>query len=169
MKSFSVSVLFFLAFAIFETAVLSNILIIPAIPDFLLICSIYFSIQNGRLFGVSSGFVSGLFLDFLGSGPFGLNCLLRTIIGYAAGFFAKTLNINGLFFPLILGFSGTLLKSLLLWFISMFFPNVPTSISGFFSFRFIIELILNSVLTPITFKFLDIFKNALVLNPEKVS
>ena len=86
MKSFGISCLFLLGFVLFETAVLSNIVILPVVPDLLLICSLYFSLQNGRLFGVASGFTGGLFLDFVSACPFGFNCLLRTIIGYVAGF-----------------------------------------------------------------------------------
>ena len=167
MKSFGFAWLFFLGFALLESAVLSNILILPAVPDFILLCSLYFSLNNGRLFGACSGFASGLFLDFFCAAPFGYNCLLRTIFGYVAGLFSKTLNINGMFFPFILGAFSTLFKAFVLWLIAVFYPNVNVSYS-IFSISFGFELLLNSVLAPFVFKFLNIFKNGILLDLEKV-
>ena len=167
MKSFGIASLFFLGFALLETAILSNIIFLPAVPDFLLITSLYLSLQNGRLFGVSAGFMSGLILDFLGSVPFGLNCLFRTVFGYVAGLFNKSLNINGVFFPILLGSLATIFKAFLLWVISIFYPNLNL-IYTVFSFSFLFELLLNAILSPLVFRFLDIFKNSLTLNLEKV-
>ena len=167
-KSFSVSALILLCFVVFETAILSNILFLPSIPDFLLIVTLYLSVHNGRTFGVSSGFLSGLFLDFLSVSPFGLHCLLRTIIGYVAGIFNKTLNMQGVFLPVLIGFLATLLKTLLIFIISVFFPDsvVPYSL---LSKPFLFEIAANSLLTPLVFKFLDIFSGVILLDPEKVS
>ncbi|MBP3773347.1 MAG: rod shape-determining protein MreD [Treponema sp.] len=167
-KAFSISVLILLCFAVFESAILSNLLFLPAIPDFLLIFTLYVSVHNGRLFGVSAGFVSGLFLDSLSMSPLGLHCLLRTIIGYISGIFNKTLNMNGIFLPILIGFLGTLLKVLLIFVISVFFQDsvLPYSL---FSKTFLFELLANSLLTPLVFKFLDVFSNVILLNPEKVS
>ncbi|MBO6218855.1 rod shape-determining protein MreD [Treponema sp. UBA3813] len=167
-KSFFVSVLILLCVVIFETAILSNLLFLPAVPDLLLIVSLYLSVHNGKIFGVSSGFVSGLFLDFLSVSPFGLHCLLRTIIGYVMGIFNKTLNMNGIFLPILIGFIATLIKVLLVFVISVFFPDsvIPYSI---FSKAFLFELCANSILTPLVFKFLGSFSGMILLEPEKVS
>ncbi len=168
LKAFLISILFFICFALFETSILSNILVLPAIPDFLLIISVYLSIQNGRLFGVSSGFVSGLVMDFCSFSPFGLNCLLRTLIGYTAGIFNKTININGIILPALLGLLATVIKAALIAVISFFFPYVVHKYNLFSSY-FIFELVLNCILTPLVFRFLDIFKRVLLLNPEQVN
>ena len=82
LKSFSVSALILLCFSLLETAILSNISVLPAVPDLVLLCVLYFSLINGRMYGESTGFISGLFLDFLSGAPFGFNCVLRTLIGY---------------------------------------------------------------------------------------
>ncbi|MBQ4378220.1 MAG: rod shape-determining protein MreD [Treponema sp.] len=168
LKSFSVATLILLCFVVFETAILSNMLFLPSVPDLILIISLYLSVHNGKIFGVSSGFVSGLFLDFLSVSPFGLHSLLRTVIGYLAGIFNKTLNMQGIFLPVLIGFSATIFKTLLIFIISVFFPDsvVPYSL---LSRSFLFELAANSILTPFVFKFLDIFSNMLLLNPEKVS
>ena len=167
MKAFIFSCLFFLGFALFETAMVSNIVVLPAVPDFLLIVSLYFSLNNGRLFGVSSGFVSGLILDFFTAVPFGLNCLVRTVFGYVAGIFSKSLNVSGIFFPVLLGALATLLKAFILWLVFVFYPNVDVSYR-LFSSSFGFELLFNSILTPLIFKFLNIFKSGILLDPEKV-
>lgn len=168
LKSFAVSALILLCFVVFETAILSNAIFLPAVPDFLLIVTLYVSVHNGRLFGVSSGFVSGMLLDFLSVSPFGLNCLLRTIIGYIAGLFNKTLNMTGIFLPILIGFCATLLKILLVGIISVFFPDSVASYS-LFSKSFLFELTANSLLTPLVFRFLGVFDNIILLDPEKVS
>ena len=167
-KSFLVSVLILLCVVIFETAILSNMLFLPAVPDLLLIVSLYLSVHNGKVFGVSSGFVSGLFFDFLSVSPFGLHCLLRTIIGYLMGVFNKTLNMNGVFLPVLIGFVATLMKVLLVFIISVFFPDsiVPYAL---LSKAFLFELCANSILTPLVFKFLGLFSGMILLDPEKVS
>ncbi len=164
-KPFFSACLFFLGFALFEAAILSNLMFLPAIPDFLLLCSLYFSVQNGTLFGTTTGFVSGLFIDFLSTAPFGLNCLLRSIIGYTGGLFQKTLNINGVLLPMLLGFVATLVKACLLWIISLFYPlGIQTYV--LFSVTFVVELFLNTILAPITFRFLDLFAQFIVV--EKI-
>lgn len=142
-----------------ETAVLSNLLFLPAIPDLLLICILYFSVNKGSLFGEVSGFVSGVFIDFLSGSPFGLNCLYRTIIGYIAGFFKKMLNLKSVFVSILIGFIGTILKAVLIHLVSLFFPNYVNTYN-LFSMLFLFELIMNSILTPFIFKFLNCFEIA---------
>ncbi len=151
--------------ALLENAVLSNLMFLPAIPDISLLCIIYFAVHNGTLCGEGSGFISGIILDFLSAGPFGLNCLLRPIIGYIAGLFYKIVNIEGFLLPLFLGFLGTLLKALLLFVISLLYPNAMIYFNPF-SWQFLIQLGFNTILAPFVFMFLNIFKKSLVLKPE---
>ncbi|WP_178842325.1 rod shape-determining protein MreD [uncultured Treponema sp.] len=167
MKSFGISCLFFLGFSLLESAFLSNILILPAIPDLVLLCSLYLSLNNGRLFGSCAGFAGGLFLDFFSAVPFGLNCLLRTVFGYTAGLFSKTLNINGVFFPFLLGALSTIFKAVILWCITVFYPNVSIAREAV-SFSFGFEVLFNALLAPLVFKFLDVFKGELLLAVENV-
>lgn len=167
-RSIAISTLFFLCFALFETSILANMFFLPAVPDFLLLILIYVAVKNGRLYGTIAGFISGILLDFFSGCPFGLNCLLRTIVGYIAGLFTKTLNISGVFLPALHGLFASLLKVLLLWLISFFFPTGIKNYVLFSSFL-AFELILNIVLTPIMFAFVSIFDKYVLLNTEKVS
>ena len=77
-RTFITSIIILLTTAVFESAVLSNITFLPAIPDISLICVVFIALHNGKIYGESSGFFSGLFLDFLGACPLGFNCLFRT-------------------------------------------------------------------------------------------
>ena len=94
-KSILVSTLILLCAVILESSILSNISFIYIVPDLVLICSLYFSLLNGKVVGESTGFISGIILDFITGIPFGFNCILRTIIGYVAGIFAKNVIISG--------------------------------------------------------------------------
>ncbi len=166
-KSFFACSLVLLCSSLTEAAILSNIQLLPAIPDISLICVLYFSLQNGKLLGETTGFISGLCLDFLTAGPFGLNCLLRTLLGFLGGIFNKILNTEGFFIPCLLGFCATIIKALLLWGISFIFPASMVSYTPI-SWFFLFELGINTLLTPLIFKFLSLFKNALVVRPEAV-
>ncbi|QTQ11877.1 rod shape-determining protein MreD [Treponema parvum] len=144
-----------LGFAVFESAILSNILFLPAIPDFLLLCVLYCSFSYGRRLGEIAGFFSGIITDFLSGCPFGLNALLRTMLGYTSGFFSKTFSTAGVLMPALIAACGTVYKMFLLWFISLFYRSVSTY--NPFSFLFLTELALNVFFAPIVFKFMSVF------------
>ena len=151
--------------ALIKNAILSNIVYLPAVPDLCLICVLYISLQNGKLFGETSGFFSGLCLDFLGAGPFGLNCLYRTILGYCGGFFNKVLSTDGILTPALLVLAATVLKAVLLLVISILFPMVHIHFSPLTRI-FLWELAENTVLGPFIFNLLNLFKKNIVVKPE---
>ena len=108
-------------FLILETAVISNLTFLPAIPDFLLIITLFVALNNGSLLAESTGFVSGIMLDFLSASPLGLNALLRTILGFIAGFFHDVLNATSVLLQIIYGAVATVLKAIIVYLISLFF------------------------------------------------
>ena len=138
----------------------------PAIPDLILLAVLFISVYNGSLTGEVTGFFSGLFLDFLSAAPMGLNCLLRTIIGFLTGLFHNTLNVNGFFIPALLGFIATLLKAFLIQVISFFFPEGIISYQ-IFSTEFLTELTLNTLLAPVMFSLLSLFSSFLTSNQKQ--
>jgi len=148
--------LILLGFALFEAAILSNIFFLPAIPDFLLICVMFFSFNGGKIAGECAGFLSGLFLDCLSGCPFGLNSLYRLVIGYFAGYFQKTFTLDAIILPAIICFLATLLKFFLTSVISLFYPNVVNTYR-LFSLEFGFELAMNVILAPPVFKLLHCF------------
>ena len=160
-KSYLSSFAILIVFVLIETALLSNIFFLPAIPDFLLLCVLYFSIRNGKVAGEVTGFVSGLLLDFLSGSPFGLNCLVRTTIGFFGGFFHRMMNYESFFVNFVVGFLATLAKALLIYAVSLLFPGYVNSYH-IFSSVFALELGMNTVLCPLVIKLLRSFDSFIV-------
>ncbi|MBQ3671247.1 MAG: rod shape-determining protein MreD [Treponema sp.] len=167
-RSFLISLLILICFALFETSILSNLLFLPAMPDFLMICVLYFSACNGKVFGVVTGFSSGLVLDFLTASPFGFHCLLRTLIGYLSGLFNRSINLSGVLVPVAFALIATVAKKILIILISVTFMSVSSGVP-FLSMSFLFELLANGIFAPIVFKFLDIFSEKLVLEQTTIS
>ena len=165
-KSFLCSFLILLCSVIVETSILSNISFLPAVPDLALICVLYFSFLNGKNYGQVSGFLSGLLLDFLSGSPLGFNCLYRTVIGYLSGVFRRTINSSGFIVPSLIGLLATILKVYLIWLISLFFKSIK--IYNIFTFSFLFELVMNVLLTPLMFKFLNSFRRILNIHEEEL-
>ena len=165
-KSFLCSFLILLCSVIVETSILSNISFLPAVPDLVLICVLYFSFLNGKNYGQVSGFLSGLLLDFLSGSPLGFNCLYRTVIGYLSGVFRRTINASGFIVPSVIGLLATILKVFLIWLISLFFKSIK--IYNIFTFSFLFELVINVLLTPLMFKFLNSFRRILNIHEEEL-
>lgn len=162
-KSLFVSIIILLTISVFDSAILSNISFLPAVPDFLLLAVIYLSLINGRGYGATAGFISGLFWDFLSGCPFGMNCLLRSILGYFPGLFSRSVNYTGFFIPAAFGFIGTIVKVFATWVISLFFPNLIINYD-IISIVFLFELACNTVLAPLVFKVLGFFEKFVRLN-----
>ena len=163
-KSFFSSILTMFCFLLLETAVFSNLTFLPAIPDFLLIISLFIALNNGSLLAESTGFVSGFMLDFLSASPLGLNALLRTILGFIAGLFHDVLNVSSVFLQIVYGAVFTILKAIFVDFISLFFSGVVAY--SLFSQIFLTEVLLNAIFTPLIFKFLSLFSDFIIVKPE---
>ena len=93
-----------------------------------------------------------------------LICVLY--LSLSNGMFNKLLNTEGFFIPLVLGLCATLVKGILLWIISMLYPSSVILPYSPFTFQFLFELGINSILTPFVFRFLHLFKNSLIIGPE---
>ena len=111
----------------------------------------YFSLLNGKIVGETTGFISGILLDFVTGIPFGFNCLFRTIIGYVAGIFAKNVIISGFILPMLCVGIATIAKTLMVELLGVLFPNVHIYIAGIISYDFLFEFIENVLLAPFVF------------------
>ena len=151
--------------ALLETALLSNVVFLPVVPDLLLLVVLYISVQNGSLTGEATGFVSGLLLDFLTAAPLVFNCLLRTLLGFFAGLFHDVLNISKIMIPAMLALIATIAKAIIIGFISFFFPNGVITYD-LFSASFGMELLFNVILAPLVFAFLSLFSSFLISDKE---
>lgn len=168
-KSILVSTFILLCAVIIESSILSNIAFIYVVPDLVLICSIYFSMLNGKIIGESTGLISGIFLDFITGIPFGFNCIYRTIIGYIFGIFSKTIIISGFVMPMLSVGIATIIKTIMVHVLALLFPNVHIYIAGIISYDFLFEFIENVLLAPFIFKFLSFFRKSLTVTSVKDS
>ncbi len=168
-KSILVSTLILFCAVIIESSILSNIAFIYIVPDLVLICSIYFSMLNGKIVGETCGFISGLLLDFITGIPFGFNVLLRTLIGYVYGLFSNTIIITGFVVPMLTVGIATIAKTFMIHLLALLFPNVNIYIPGIISYDFLFEFIENVLLSPFIFKFLSFFKKSLAVKSVKDS
>lgn len=166
-KSIILSTFILLCSVIIESSILSNIYFLQVVPDLLLICSVYFSLLNGKIYGETTGFISGIFLDFISGVPFGFNCLFRTIIGYISGLFSNTIIISGIFIPMISIGIATIIKNFLIILISVFYPTIVIHVTNFISYKFLFELVENIILAPFIFKLLSFFNKTLSIVDEK--
>lgn len=166
-KSFLISVLVVFCATIIESSILSNLSFLFVIPDLVLICSVYFSTINGKTYGECNGLVSGLFLDWITGVPFGFNCLYRIVIGYLFGIFSETIIVSGFIMPMATIGIATVIKRLFIILISFFFPRINLTVYGFISYDFLYEFILNIILAPFIFRFLNFFKKSLLIKDTK--
>ncbi|MGL1894047.1 MAG: rod shape-determining protein MreD [Spirochaetaceae bacterium] len=135
-------------------------------PDLSLIAIIYFSINFGRNIGQILGFSSGLVLDSLSGVPFGLNTMVKLIMGFLLGFFEGKIFLDKFILPCIIITLCTIAKFAMYSFVALIFP-IDLNIN-FFSFRYLIELGLNIVLTPFIFMLFNLLAKKLYPVRERV-
>jgi rod shape-determining protein MreD len=143
-------------FALLQAAILSNLAFLPALPDLVLLVIVYVSFMNSTATGMTTGFISGILLDFLSASPVGLNAFTKTLVGYITGKFSGSFNLDRVLTPALMGFSATVLKALITWVLSFFFgPDlIVYRLTGSV---FWLEAILNAVCAPLVFALLSRF------------
>jgi rod shape-determining protein MreD len=152
---------FALVAAILQSTLLARLAIYHAAPDLALGILVFVSYNNGSMSGQLTGFFSGLLLDFLSAAPLGLNTFVRTIIGASVGLMKGTFFLDTLLLPMALCGGATLLKALLFWILHLLLGGaVPAYIA--LSPVLWVEFALNTVLAPLLFALLKLFKTLLV-------
>jgi rod shape-determining protein MreD len=151
-----------------EALLFSNVTVLPAMPDIVLFATLFFALHNGSLVGETAGFISGLLLEFVGGGPFGLNCFVRTILGFTCGLFRRTLNTKLFLVPMALGCGATIFKVLLRFLAAFLFPGGNITVYQLASVTFATELGLNTVAAPVVFWILSWGKGLFILPEEQI-
>ncbi|AEJ19533.1 rod shape-determining protein MreD [Gracilinema caldarium] len=150
---------------IIQSSLLSKIAIFHVIPDLALIILVYVSYVNGSMTGQITGFVSGIFLDFLSFAPFGFNALSRTIIGSLVGLLKGTFFLDIVIFPALLCAGATIIKAIIIAIIHFLF-NANTPAYHFTNNMLWIEVAINAASGPFVFAFLKLFKKILMSRKE---
>ena len=150
--------IFILAAALLQSTVFLRLVVyVRAVPDLALCILVYSAYANGIMTGQLTGFFSGLLLDFFSASPLGLNALTRTIVAAVAGLLKDTFILDHFFIPMLLCAGATILKALLFWLLSLLFPEAVPSYE-FYNLTFWIELGMNTVLAPLVFAILRVFR-----------
>ena len=144
---------------VFETAILSHIRFLPALPDLVLILVVYIALHNGTVAGITAGFFSGLIFDFLSLAPMGLHSFVFTALGFLYGILYRKYNVRRFFFPLILGLSATFLKAGILLVLHVLFGQ-GIQVYNLLAVSFWIEVVENALCAPLLFMLLGVFPNA---------
>lgn len=131
-----------------------------SLPDLSLIAIVYFSINYGKIVGESIGFTTGLILDALSGATFGLNSLVRLVIGYFLGFFKGKIFLDKIILPVVMITVTTTIKYVLFHVVEFIFP-IDINVS-LISVAFIEELGFNIVLTPIMFSLFQIITKKII-------
>jgi rod shape-determining protein MreD len=157
------TVVFGLIAAVLQSTILSRLAVYGAVPDIALGIIVYSAYVNGVMTGQLSGFFYGITLDFLSAAPFGLNALIRTLIGALAGLMRGTFFLDGFLLPMILCASATLLKALMLFLLSLLFLGAVPSYN-FAAPTLWAEAALNTAIAPFLFALLKRFGTLLAEN-----
>jgi len=165
-KSIVWTVIFSVIAGILQSTLIARIAFFNVIPDIALCVIVFSAYVNGTMTGQVSGFLSGLFLDFLSAAPLGLNCLVRTIIGALTGIFKGAFFLDIFFLPVILCSLATILKALVILIIHLFMGSAVPAYS-FTSSTLWIELGLNALSAPLLFLLLKNFRPILTEGRRK--
>lgn len=146
---FVVSLLITIVTIVIQSVVFPDLFKNDFMPDISLIATIYFSINYGRNIGQIFGFSTGLLLDSLSGYAFGLNALVRLVMGFFLGFFNGKIFMDKVVLPCIIVTVCTVLKFLIINLVDFIFPI--DLYLNFFQMKYLIELGMNIVITPFVF------------------
>ncbi|MDR1868922.1 MAG: rod shape-determining protein MreD [Treponema sp.] len=151
------TVIFSVIAGILQSTLIAKFALFNVIPDLALCILVYSAYVNGTMTGQISGFISGLFLDFLSAAPLGLNCLVRTLIGALAGIFKGALFLDYFIMPMLLCALATILKAIILFFINLIMGSGVPAYS-LVTAVFWLELAMNTLSAPLLFFLLRRFR-----------
>jgi rod shape-determining protein MreD len=92
-----------------ETALAPNVRVLGANPDFALIVVACIGLLRGAEIGAAFGFFAGTLVSFVLLEPVGINSFIFVIVGYLAGRYAETADLQSGLAPVITVFAASLL------------------------------------------------------------
>ena len=151
---FGFSILSLLA-VLFQSSAIGLFAQLEAFPDIVLIISVFTSYSYGRLFGESVGLVSGLVEDFISATPFGVNVLMRVVVGFVIGCFATRDHWETLLLPILLTIIALAGKFIILVAIAGIF-SIGSILAEVFSAIFLYKSLMTILFAPFVFSLLSI-------------
>jgi rod shape-determining protein MreD len=156
-RSVIFTVIFSILAAILQSTLIAKASFFGVVPDLALCILVFSAYVNGTMAGQVSGFLSGLFMDFLSAAPLGFNCLVRTLIGALAGIFKDAFFLDIFIMPVLLCALATIAKAAVIFVLHLLMGSAVPSYS-FTSSVFYIELGLNALSAPLLFFLLKHFR-----------
>ena len=160
--SYFISIVILLIISVLESTWLSAITIFR--PDISILVLIYISFYSNSAQGIVSGFFSGLIIDGTSLAPWGYTAFMRTILAWIYSIFSGKLILDKIFIPMLMGFTATIAKYIIMLFLFLLFKT-PSLLSSIINYNTLLEIGLNSLAAPIVFFLLSLlFK---FINPKK--
>ena len=155
------SLVFIIIAGLLQSTILQRIALFYAVPDLILLILVFTAYINGTMTGQITGFFSGFILDFLSSAPLGLNALIRTLIGALTGLLKGAFFLDVFFLPMALCAGATILKAFCFFLLHLILADIVPAYN-FAAPTFWVELGLNTLIAPLFFGFLKLFKSLLI-------
>lgn len=147
MKSIFLGGILFIAL-VFQTTVLPHITLFGVWPDLLLLLTIVFALlrgsDEGKWFGLAAGLLADLFLGRW----FGIQTLLKMLVGYSAGWFSGKYFVDHLGVPALLTVAFVSIQELVLYIMSRSSGELSWQLGWFFRSVWPWVLLYSLVLMP---------------------
>lgn len=131
---------------ILQCSVFKHISLGGIVPNVLLIVTASFGFMKGQNYGMTVGFISGLFVDIFFGSPFGFIALLYTFIGYFNGFFKNIFYPEDIKLPMIL-ITGSELIYCILYYMLKFLLRGRLNIGYYFIHVMLPEIVYTIIAT----------------------
>jgi len=86
-SSYWISLLLFIPIIVLQLTVIPLLSVQGVIPDLVLILLLFYTLQEGRMYGTIMGFVFGLLFDLVSGGILGSAAFSKTVAGFIGGSF----------------------------------------------------------------------------------
>lgn len=133
-----------------QTTVLSYLVLWGVKANLLLLVFIVLATQNGSFVSQIVGFVLGLVVDMVTTAPLGFHAFLFSLAGYLFGLGSGKVYFDPIVMPALLGLLATLFDVVVRSLLNLVF-QLGEPLSAFVNFGFLIQLVLNLVLSPVVF------------------
>ena len=157
MRGYIFRLLLLFVAVLLQYTVLDKLKILEARLDLTIILTLYFGFKGGIMAGQTTGFMAGLLEDLIPLKNFGINMLIKTIIGFTAGLFHKRIYTDAFLAVFLIVLAGTFVKgALYILVVQIFIKSMSYAmIEGYFVNTLLIEMLLNALVAPVLFNLLN--------------
>jgi len=131
---------------LFQATLINSMALGPCKPDFVLMIVIFFGLYNGVKPGMACGVISGLAVDVLSSGIFGINAFVYGLIGFCAGVLQERVYTSHFLTKIIVSLCGGVIATLVYYVLAIHFYRLPSFLEqgGIMAGNILYTTVLNS-------------------------